>query len=42
MEELRRRIEELENRKNGNDEADSKVEEEIEEEQNVGEVDPIV
>ena len=42
LEELRRRIEELENRRNGNEETDSKVEEKIEEEYNAREVDPVV
>ena len=40
LEELRRRIEELENKRNGNDEVYSEAEEDIEEEQNVVEVDP--
>ena len=38
--ELRRRIEELKNRRNGDVELDSEVEEEVEVEQNIKEVDP--
>ena len=40
MEELRRRIKELENGRNGGGKLNSEVEEEIEEEKNNGEVNP--